>query len=44
MILDVDQAYGNCPQYIHRRDITVGDEPPEPGPHSPVRRKTIAGR
>lgn len=30
MILDVDQAYGNCPQYIHRRDITVGDEPLNP--------------
>ena len=27
MILDVDQAYGNCPQYIHRRHITVGGEP-----------------
>ena len=19
--IDVDQAYGNCPQYIHRRDL-----------------------
>jgi uncharacterized protein len=23
MVVHVDQAYGNCPQYIHRRDINV---------------------
>ena len=23
MLVHVDQAYGNCPQYIHRRDINV---------------------
>ncbi len=25
LTLDVDQAYGNCPQYIQRRHITIGD-------------------
>ena len=31
MTLDVDQAYGNCPQYIHQRHITVGEKPPQQG-------------
>jgi predicted pyridoxine 5'-phosphate oxidase superfamily flavin-nucleotide-binding protein len=25
--IDVDQAYGNCPRYIHRRQVHPGDEP-----------------
>ncbi len=32
LTIKVDQAYGNCPKYIQRRDVTVHDTPPEPAP------------
>jgi predicted pyridoxine 5'-phosphate oxidase superfamily flavin-nucleotide-binding protein len=30
--LDVDQAFGNCPQYIHRRVLETGGPETEPAP------------
>ena len=30
--IHIDQAYGNCPKYIQRRDVTVHDQIPDAGP------------
>ena len=30
LTLDVEQAFGNCPQYIQQRHITIGGEPQHP--------------
>lgn len=38
MTLEVDQAYGNCPQYIQQRDINTGENP-----HRPTRKVEYTG-
>ena len=38
LTLDVDQAYGNCPQYIQQRHIHVDEQP-----HPPTRRPLYNG-
>ena len=34
LLLAVDQAYGNCPKYIHPRRLEHVDSPPQPGERS----------
>lgn len=40
LMLQVDQAYGNCPQYIQRRHLQPGPAVAEGGDGSPVRYAT----
>ena len=40
LTIEVDRAYGNCPQYIHTRDLQY-HETTQPAPESTQRRQTL---
>jgi uncharacterized protein len=43
LTLDVDQAYGNCPQYIQPRHISINEEPNHPARTPQYRGEVLRG-